>query len=108
MTSPDSQWINIVFGIVLLMSVMYATGRLHQFYRQNRERDQAFREGYDTATQSLFTVATRTAKMHHTRAIEATVTEITDAPSARHNPRHSAEDRASQQTQRLTYGQRSA
>lgn len=106
MTSPDSQIINVVFGIVLLMSVMYATGRLHQWYRQGHERDQAFRDGYDKATESLFTVATRARKAvggPPAADIEATVTDIADAKSARHR----AEDQSGR-TQRLNYGQWSA
>lgn len=103
MTSPDSSFINVVFGIVLLMSVMYATGRLHQWLRQGAERDNAFREGYDKATESLFTVATRTSRRLQSIEAPASVTEITDAPSARHR----AEDQLSR-TQRLPFGQWSA
>jgi hypothetical protein len=37
----------------------YAAGRLHQRYRTGRARDEAFREGYDTATRSVFSLAAR-------------------------------------------------
>jgi hypothetical protein len=37
----------------------YAAGRLHQRFRTGRARDEAFREGYDTATRSVFSLAAR-------------------------------------------------
>lgn len=107
MTSPDSSYINILFGIALLMSVMYASGRLHQWFRQAQDRDQAFRDGYNQATESLFTVATRAATAVKPVAATATVTAISNAPSAR-GARHSAEDRPNLTTERLPYARWSA
>lgn len=87
MTSPDSNLFTIIFGIVLLMSTMYAGGRVHQWYRQGADRDEAFRDGYDRATRSLFSLATRSTKA--SEDAQAVVRPISAAPSARHR----AEDR---------------
>lgn len=84
MTSPDNAIINFVLCLLFVMTLMYAVGRLHQWFRQGTERDDAYRDGYDTATTSLFTVATRAAKAIQPNEDSASVTEITDAPSARH------------------------
>ena len=45
----------------LLVIMCYLAGRVHQYYKQTSEREQAFRDGYNTATNSLFSLATRTA-----------------------------------------------
>lgn len=87
MTTPEANLFTIAFGIVLLMSIMYACGRVHQRYRQTIDRDEAFRDGYDRATTSLFSLATRTSKA--TNDAQAVVRPISAAPSARHR----AEDR---------------
>lgn len=44
------------------MLFCYASGRLHQWYRTTADREMAFRDGYDTATQSLFSLATRASR----------------------------------------------
>jgi hypothetical protein len=49
-------------GVLMLVSLCYIGGRVHQFFRTTMDREQAYREGYDTATKSLFSLATRTAK----------------------------------------------
>lgn len=46
----------------MLVGLTYVAGRVHQFFKQTNEREQAFRDGYNTATRSLFALATRTAK----------------------------------------------
>lgn len=46
----------------LLVLMCYLAGRVHQFYKQTDEREQAFRDGYNQATRSLFSLATRAAK----------------------------------------------
>lgn len=95
MTSPDSNIFTVLFGIILLMSTMYAGGRVHQWYRQGADRDDAFRDGYDRATRSLFSLATRATKAPEDAT--AIVRPISAAPSARHR----AEDRNAK-TQALT------
>lgn len=45
----------------LLVLMCYIAGRVHQFFRQTTEREEAFRDGYNQATRSLFSLATRTS-----------------------------------------------
>ena len=44
---------------VIIACTGYAAGRLHQWYREGVDRDEAYREGYDTATRSTFSLAAR-------------------------------------------------
>lgn len=54
---PGQSAFGTVFGLVLLASSSYAAGRIHQWYRHALERDQAYREGYNSAAQGLFRFA---------------------------------------------------
>lgn len=47
----------------LLVCMCYLAGRVHQFFKQTEEREQAYREGYNQATRSLFSLATRTTRV---------------------------------------------
>lgn len=58
----DNHLVGTGLSVLLLILCCYVGGRLHQFFRQTVEREQAYREGYNTATKSLFSLATRTAK----------------------------------------------
>lgn len=51
-------------GVAILLTALlcYLAGRIHQFYRTGEERDLAYRDGYNTATRSLFSLAARTAR----------------------------------------------
>jgi hypothetical protein len=59
MTAPGNGILPAVLLIAFTISTGYAAGRIHQWYRTSLERDQAYREGYDTATRSLFGLAAR-------------------------------------------------
>lgn len=61
---PLNDWLSWTFAILLLIATCYAAGRLHQWFRQGLERDHAFQTGYDKATKSLFSLATRVARPH--------------------------------------------
>lgn len=50
------------FAMMLLVILCYITGRAHQYFRQTTEREDAFRDGYNIATKSLFAIATRVAR----------------------------------------------
>ncbi len=54
-----SALMNTGLGVLVLIVLCYASGRMHQWVRQAFEREMAYREGYDTATRSLFSLATR-------------------------------------------------
>jgi len=43
----------------LIAGTGYAAGRAHQRYRTGRDRDAAYRDGYDTASRSVFSLAAR-------------------------------------------------
>jgi hypothetical protein len=59
MTAPGNGILSAALMIVFAVSTGYAAGRIHQWHRASLERDDAYREGYDTATHSLFGVAAR-------------------------------------------------
>jgi hypothetical protein len=93
-------------GILLMIILCYAAGRLHQWYRSGMDREDAYRDGYNQATKSLFGLATRlvrhqatprqvtrgTASVHQSATMtqtdlippRSTVTSIEMAASARH------------------------
>jgi hypothetical protein len=49
----------VVLLALLTAATGYAAGRLHQWYRTGLDRDEAYRNGYDTATRSTFSLAAR-------------------------------------------------
>jgi hypothetical protein len=59
MTAPGNSTLTISLLIAFLACAGYAGGRLHQWYRTGQDRDEAYRDGYDTATRSVFSMAAR-------------------------------------------------
>ncbi|MET8147744.1 hypothetical protein ACIBSW_28630 [Actinoplanes sp. NPDC049668] len=59
MTAPADDTVLIALVAVFTASTGYAAGRLHQWYRTGLDRDEAYRDGYDTATRSVFSMAAR-------------------------------------------------
>ncbi|HET6531517.1 MAG TPA: hypothetical protein VFH03_13050, partial [Actinoplanes sp.] len=59
MTIPGNVTALLVLVAVVIACTGYAAGRLHQWYRTDEDRDEAYREGYDTATRSTFSMAAR-------------------------------------------------
>ncbi|RZU50165.1 hypothetical protein EV385_1930 [Krasilnikovia cinnamomea] len=57
MTAPGNNAILIVLALAFVIASGYASGRIHQWYKNGLERDQAYREGYDHASHSLFDMA---------------------------------------------------
>lgn len=49
-------------GILLVAGLCFIAGKMQQFYKQADERERAFIEGYNLATTSLFSLATRASK----------------------------------------------
>jgi hypothetical protein len=62
MSSPESLLAQALFGLAFTAAVAYAAGRLHQWYVHAHERDRAWRDGYDTASRSLFHMAARVTR----------------------------------------------
>jgi hypothetical protein len=59
MTAPGNSAVLFVLLAAFLTCTGYAAGRLHQWHRTGQERDEAYRDGYDTATRSVFSMAAR-------------------------------------------------
>ncbi len=60
MNAPENDILQTFFVLIFALCTSYAAGRLHQWYRHAHERDEAWRTGYDSATRSLFHLASRT------------------------------------------------
>lgn len=72
------EWFAPTIAVFMLMAASYVAGRVHQFFKQTNERERAFRDGYNTATRSLFALATRVSK-----GLPATPTETVKPPTRR-------------------------
>lgn len=59
MTAPGNSTLLLTLLAAFLACTGYAGGRLHQWYRMGQDRDEAYRDGYDTATRSVFSLAAR-------------------------------------------------
>lgn len=57
-----SELIAPTLAVILMGIFCYFVGRLHQYCRRAQDRDAAFQHGYDTATKSLFALATRVSR----------------------------------------------
>ena len=60
--SLHREWVTPLLGVLAIALLFYVIGRVHQFFKRTLEREQAYRDGYNTATRSLFSLATRVAK----------------------------------------------
>ncbi|MEV4636856.1 hypothetical protein AB0J80_05825 [Actinoplanes sp. NPDC049548] len=82
MTAPANDALLITLLAAFTACVGYAAGRLHQWYRTGLDRDEAYRDGYDTATRSVFSMAARLIGPKRAIRGTATVTPavITTAP----------------------------
>jgi hypothetical protein len=58
MTAPNHALL-VTLLAVFTSCVGYAVGRLHQWYRTGLDRDEAYRDGYETGTRSVFSTAAR-------------------------------------------------
>jgi hypothetical protein len=59
MIAPGNSIIQILLALAFVVASGYASGRIHQWYKHGLERDHAYREGYDQASQSMFDMVTR-------------------------------------------------
>jgi hypothetical protein len=59
MTAPGNSAVLFILLAAFVACTGYAAGRLHQWYRTGQDRDEAYRDGYDTATRSVFSMAAR-------------------------------------------------
>lgn len=54
MTAPGNDILVGTFALMFALTAAYACGRLHAWYRQTNEREEAFQRGYDKATHSMY------------------------------------------------------
>ena len=59
MIAPGNSFIQLILALAFVIASGYASGRIHQWYKHGLERDHAYREGYDQASQSMFDMVTR-------------------------------------------------
>jgi hypothetical protein len=57
MTAPGNDLVQVLLAISFCIAFCYALGRIHQWYRDGAEREQAYRQGYDLASDSMFEMA---------------------------------------------------
>jgi hypothetical protein len=57
MIAPGNAVIQVIFAIAFMVTTGYALGRIHQWYRDSYRREQAYRNGYDLASDSMFEMA---------------------------------------------------
>jgi hypothetical protein len=81
MTAPANDALLITLLAVFTACAGYAAGRLHQWYRTGLDRDEAYRDGYDTATRSVFSMAARLIGPRRAIRGTAVVTSATITPA---------------------------
>jgi hypothetical protein len=59
MIAPGNSFLQLLLALAFVIASGYASGRIHQWYKHGLERDHAYREGYDQASQSMFDMVTR-------------------------------------------------
>ena len=82
MTAPGNTILIVVLFALLVACTAYASGRLHQWYRTGQERDEAYRDGYDTATRSVFTLAARVIGPRRDRTAAKAPADVIDSTVA--------------------------
>lgn len=58
MIAPGNSFLQLILALAFVIASGYASGRIHQWYKHGLERDHAYREGYDQASQSMFAMVT--------------------------------------------------
>ncbi|MCO8270638.1 hypothetical protein M1L60_08505 [Actinoplanes sp. TRM 88003] len=61
MTAPGDLVLIILLVAVFVASCGYAAGRMHQRYQLKQDREAAYRDGYETASSKVFSLAARVA-----------------------------------------------
>jgi hypothetical protein len=83
MTVPGNSALLLTLLAVFVAGTGYAAGRLHQRHRTDLERDEAYRDGYDMATRSVFSLAARVIGPWRERAaVRASPSAVVGGPSA--------------------------
>jgi hypothetical protein len=80
MTAPGNSVVIFALLALFLACAGYAAGRMHERYQTDRDREEAYREGYETATRSVFSLAARVIAPR--RAVRASAPVKTPADDA--------------------------
>ena len=59
MIAPGNSLIQMLFAVAFVIASGYAMGRIHQWYRDGAARDEAYRSGYDRASDCMLDMALR-------------------------------------------------
>jgi hypothetical protein len=59
MIAPGNYHLFLALTLGILISSGYAVGRIHQWHKDGRERDEAYRRGYETASLSVLSTMVR-------------------------------------------------
>ena len=60
MHAPTVLAAQVTLAVAMGIFSAYAAGRVHQWYRHSFEREAAYRDGYNQASEALFHLAIRT------------------------------------------------
>ncbi|MFI5491394.1 hypothetical protein [Actinoplanes sp. NPDC051859] len=82
MAAPGQDALVIALLAACTACVGYAVGRLHQWYRTGFDRDEAYRDGYETATRSVFSTAARMIGTRRSARGRAAVRAVSKAAPA--------------------------
>jgi hypothetical protein len=82
MTAPGNSAVLLTLLAALVTCTGYAAGRLHQWYRTGVDRDEAYRDGYDTATRSTFSMAARIIGPRRDKVAVRASASVPSAPAA--------------------------
>jgi len=81
MIAPGNDLIQVLLGIGFSIAICYALGRIHQWHRDGAEREQAYRNGYDLASDAMFDMAMRRQSAESVALPAAVVTTRRPAPT---------------------------
>jgi hypothetical protein len=59
MTAPGNDPVFLALALSFFVTSAYALGRIHQWHKHGRQRDDAYRQGYDKASQSILDMMAR-------------------------------------------------
>lgn len=59
MIAPGNGLVQTILAMAFVVASGYALGRIHQWYRDSARREQAYRHGYDLASDSMFDMVVR-------------------------------------------------
>ncbi|HET6480387.1 MAG TPA: hypothetical protein VFG35_10165 [Actinoplanes sp.] len=84
MTAPGDSVLVFILLAVFVASLAYAAGRLHQRYQLRQDREDAYRDGYETASSRVFSLAARAVSARRTARATASVRSGRPRRSAAH------------------------